>query len=391
MPDRRYADNFKIGNEYIDLRDGVSRAAIEEINGDIESLQAQDNLHSQQITQNLALINANTLAIGNIQYPFIAGKNMVFIGDSWTNGTGADTPSNRFSTLLAGKMGMTEINFGTGGAGWARPGNNFRQQLTYADANLTTEQKEDTMVVLIYGGINDANHWYDEALSDALYRTAVAQTIYQACQVFPNAVIYVAMPNTHLYIFTHLEFNANTWAYMNYVLPETLSRRVVCLNNICNVISGYPDFYASDYSHPSNRGHKVLAGYIGNCMMGGSPDITYWMSNIVLKDDPGFSWRSYETGYIYRQNYDVIFTGGYLEFGDTLTIDTEYYFADLNNVCAAPSIITAVPLIRSEYQVGQLSFGTGGKVYVKLSYACDGAMASPGFWRFGHHDPGLIP
>jgi lysophospholipase L1-like esterase len=77
----------------------------------------------------------------------------VFLGDSYTRGSGASTAANRWSTLVAATKGWTEINQGVSGTGYGTrqdrpPGRPYPDRLAEVVA-------AHPAIVVVSGGIND--------------------------------------------------------------------------------------------------------------------------------------------------------------------------------------------------------------------------------------------
>lgn len=85
--------------------------------------------------------------------PAAARLRVVFLGDSYTRGSGASTMVKRWSSLVAAAQGWTEINQGVGGTGYGTrrdrpPGERYPDRLAeVADAR--------PAIVVVSGGIND--------------------------------------------------------------------------------------------------------------------------------------------------------------------------------------------------------------------------------------------
>jgi acyl-CoA thioesterase I len=83
----------------------------------------------------------------------VAHPRVVFLGDSYTGGSGASTAARRWSSLVAAAQGWTEINQGVGGTGYGTrrdrpPGEPYPDRLAeVADAH--------PAIVVVSGGIND--------------------------------------------------------------------------------------------------------------------------------------------------------------------------------------------------------------------------------------------
>ena len=54
-----------------------------------------------------------------------ANLRVAFLGDEWTAGAGSSAKASRFASLLSGRLGFTQRNFGTDGAGRSGEPNRF--------------------------------------------------------------------------------------------------------------------------------------------------------------------------------------------------------------------------------------------------------------------------
>jgi lysophospholipase L1-like esterase len=82
---------------------------------------------------------------------------VVFIGDSYTDGVGATSPATRWSTLVALKEGWTEDNFGVGGTGYVNQGSASVKPSTYAQRVAEVAAKKPAAVI-VTGGLNDLSY-----------------------------------------------------------------------------------------------------------------------------------------------------------------------------------------------------------------------------------------
>ena len=320
--------------------------------------------------------------LGALQTPIRTGKNIAFFGDSWTRGTGADPVSKRFSTLVADNLGMNELNMSVGASGFCIPNNTILAQIQGANNTLTSAQKENTTIVIIYAGINDIRHWDEYELDFGTYRLAVRECANTASSVFPNAVVYMCLSNTRLKIYEPREFNANTWAIMRFLFTEHQSN-IVCLQNISNVISGDPDFYTNDTFHPSTLGHSVIAGYLCNVLKGGCQDIDYYATGVDLDD--GYSFATGGVMYLFRHNFNIDVTPADIVFPDTITELTK--IGTLQNTNFAPAVASWVSVSHGNNIVGQVGITKNGNVYFAPldSSGASGCLTQPFTYRFGSY------
>ena len=191
------------------------------------------------------------------------GKNIVFIGDSWTVGSGADDPdTEKFSTVLCDSLGMNEINLGVSGAGFARP-TPFQDQ---ADAAvlLSAADRRNTNIIMIIGGMNDLRYTNDETF--AQMTAAVSGLITTLVPYFPNAVICFGI-NTIPY-----ETTATMIEWMERIKQYITARThgpVILFDTFTQMFTGNAGLFAPGLVNPTTYGHARIAGYLRNALLGG--------------------------------------------------------------------------------------------------------------------------
>ncbi|GAA5193129.1 hypothetical protein GCM10023346_17010 [Arthrobacter gyeryongensis] len=80
----------------------------------------------------------------------VNGTTVAFIGDSYTPGTGAGNPANRWTTKLSVDMSWSEVNLGKGGTGYFNAGSSVNYRGVIPDA-----VSSKPAIVLVAGGGND--------------------------------------------------------------------------------------------------------------------------------------------------------------------------------------------------------------------------------------------
>lgn len=261
-------------------------------------------------------VNTLDTKVDGIVQPFIrAGKNIVFFGDSWTVGSGATDPATqRFTTLIATRFGMTEYNYGVGGAGFTRP-NTILAQITSAGSGMSDDEKANTTVVLICAGVNDIRNMSDTTLADFLGAVVNCQEL--AKTTFPNALICMAVGNTMRGPYYD---TARYWVERAIItLRETnTAGKVLIIDHVGAAINGRSNTYASDDLHPNTYGHSLLAGFLANAMRGGSTSTDYYIGtctyNSVVTDNT--------TPHFFRQTENVMITGGKLTLNEAVSTNT---------------------------------------------------------------------
>lgn len=104
---------------------------------------------------------------------------VVFVGDSYTQGTGASRPESRWTTLVSEAMGWREVNLGRGGTGYLADGDRGcgREYCPSYLQMLPQVLAADPDVVVVSGGLNDRPFTGEprlEAQVASLYATLTA-------------------------------------------------------------------------------------------------------------------------------------------------------------------------------------------------------------------------
>jgi len=247
----------------------------------------------------------------------------VCFGDSWTVGTGiaqVDRPTKRFTAIVANKLDCTEFNFGVGASGFIRSGNLFSTQINTADSQMTTEQKNNTGVVLIVGGVND----YRQQLStstQAQFVEGVVSTANLAHTVFPNALIVLGIGNTNLSYFPE---KARQWYSAAISACERqLNFPSIVIKNLYNVISANTALYTSDNLHPNEDGHGYFGGYIANAILGGGQTIFTSLGTVSLNSMTSLDGAEGPTELtIWRVNDEIVVDAAHFMFSPEITAST---------------------------------------------------------------------
>ena len=296
-----------------------------ELDGDMDKLKEEMARIGVTITDTIAaklekmLQDGDFAAIINdelFKIPVHAGNNIVFIGDSWTYGSGATNRlTERFTTLIAQNFGMTEFNFGVGAAGFTRP-NTFISQVETANSSMTTTEKNMTSICLITGGVNDIR-WSSETTLSAFVNAVVA-CVERAKEVFPNAQIVLACGTTTNNTFTDTNRH---WYYqaMKAVKQQHTEGRVLIIDHVGAAINGVEANYTSDNLHPNTLGHSLLAGFLTNAIQGGGTDTEYYVGYYALDSD----YASYvRTPHVFRQTENILFGEGIIELAQDISTNT---------------------------------------------------------------------
>lgn len=195
----------------------------------------------------------------------LRGQTCVFFGDSWCVGGSAGSVENRFSTQICNILGMTERNFGVGGAGFTRS-NSIINEVTTATNQMTASERANVPLVILVGGVNDLNAMGDTTFSEFL--TACSACIDAIHTAFPNALIVAGISNTRVSGLTLEQYNWITGAQERIVYHKNFP--VLVLKNVYNYVRGRTQWYVEDGLHLSTIGHGVFANNIVNAICGGS-------------------------------------------------------------------------------------------------------------------------
>lgn len=262
----------KIGNKEInDLQDEIDTT-----NDNLTTLSGTVDTLSNNVTDNIN-------AISNIQGQLspveqLKGKNFVVIGDSYSQPNIENSVDEYWVKQVALATGMTRYNFAIAGAGFGRDGNIFQTQLSTANTQMTSEQKANTKIVIVYGGINDI-------LNDVLLETVVdnADTLVHGIHTsFPNAKIILIPFN---WGFGRLTDGINIYCTtaITRMVTHCQDVPVVILKNARFWNIGIKSWYRND-AHPSETGYKSIANHIIGAIYGSPEDVeigeTVELSNV---------------------------------------------------------------------------------------------------------------
>lgn len=231
------------------------------------------------LQRNVLDINNNITSLENkvsspIYNPY-EGTNIVFIGDSYTYGTGASDHGGaeimRFSGRLCSMLSANEFNFGIGSTGFCDPGSGgqnttFAQQIAGAVSSMDEAERNRVSVVIIAGGINDA-HDATEYSYNQMY-TAAGECVLRAQLGFKNAKILVVPMLWKGYNFSNRAEN-----YYNAIIEGVKhvvgnERKKVAYMQGCYTWNwGDSTHFNSDKLHPNDDGYQVIANNIYSALM----------------------------------------------------------------------------------------------------------------------------
>lgn len=187
---------------------------------------------------------------------------VVCIGDSYLEGY---TPSgnvtswgDRLATYLGKTVGTTLRKYYKGGSGFgvAVDGKDFNALVNDAYSDIGSSSAGNVGAVIIVGGANE---------SSSITMSDVADTLANARSKFTNAKVYYAYGSNY----------KNQAPYNRVAVLEQYCRGIsgnvgntFFMGDITNILKNYPQLYATDNTHLTETGYRVLAKYILNAMFG---------------------------------------------------------------------------------------------------------------------------
>lgn len=304
-------------------------------------------------------------------YGYFNGHGALFIGDSYTYGTGASDhlsgDTKRFSSLLATRLGATEYNYAVGSTGFCDPGSSgqnatFETQVLNAANALDSLVRNDIHLVVIAGGFNDWNEgatYGADAMQSAANRAARNARTY-----FPNALILVVPM-----LFKGFDANARLWNFENAIINGVGGlngvERTVYIRGAWTWNWGMASHYANDNLHPNDLGHATIASQIYANLLGGtvfenrSWDIRFENNNSSSVDDGG---------YVQFYNGMIVSQGTRITLGDNIPANTATKIAQLPDACA-PRMNISMPFVISNSLHGVIIITTSGAIYVNSDMA----------------------
>jgi len=184
-------------------------------------------------------------------------KTALFIGDSYTAGTGASTTKKRWSSLIIEAMDWHEINFGIGGTGYIRGGNNFcgMSLCPNYDTLIRDTALANPDYVFIAGGQNDQSNYIS---NPQVGKSQILKTFLDLKERFPNSTIIAVGPST-------VYGNPPARSPMDFIIKsveqgaDSIGATKVSLLNPPVLTQ---EMLAGDKVHPNDLGHKAIADKI---------------------------------------------------------------------------------------------------------------------------------
>lgn len=169
---------------------------------------------------------------------------VAFYGDSYTLGTGASTPANRWSTIISERRGWSEFNPSVNGLGFVN------NRLVGIDLpGLIIDDDPD--IVFITMGLND-NFSYPRAGGGI--KSQIAEDFERLTTALPNARFIVVEP----FWYTD-ERPESVEVIIRWVEDAAAAIDADYITGVSRWIEGHPEWMASDRLHPNDAGYAEIA------------------------------------------------------------------------------------------------------------------------------------
>jgi acyl-CoA thioesterase-1 len=193
----------------------------------------------------LAIAGCTTPQPGPASTPAPETVTALFVGDSYTEGVGLDAPRDeRWSSLVAARLGWKEVNAGCSGSGYTRQGltcgNTFAERIDSLSGI-------DADVVVIWGGVNDAGAAPPDAAASA------QETVAAYAEAFPDAELIV------LNAMYYAAPEPPALAAINAALPAAVSEASGRWVDVGPLVADDPSLLGRDGLHPNATGHSRIA------------------------------------------------------------------------------------------------------------------------------------
>jgi lysophospholipase L1-like esterase len=176
---------------------------------------------------------------------------LAIYGDSYTAGSGAESPSSAYPHVLAESLGARRGVHGAAGAGYVLPGTPSGH--TYEDL-VAQNSEPNADVQLVVSGRNDGE--YGSAPTDV--QAAAARTYAMLREAAPGAVLVVVGP-----IWDETNPPRNVYSVRDAIKAAAVEAGAVFVDPLAEEwLFDHPEYIGDDGKHPNNAGHAHLAQLI---------------------------------------------------------------------------------------------------------------------------------
>ncbi|MGG7450611.1 SGNH/GDSL hydrolase family protein [Plantibacter auratus] len=176
------------------------------------------------------------------------GPIVAFYGDSYTLGTGASDPANRWSTVVSEERGWREFNPSVNGLGFVNHRDRFGDGSGDLPSLIIAEQPD---IVFVTMGLNDAFSFDDAAERIHEQITTDLQRLRDA---LPDARFIVVEP----FWYTD-ERPESIETIIDWVADAAREIGADTIPGASHWIEGHPEWMAADGLHPNDEGYAEMA------------------------------------------------------------------------------------------------------------------------------------
>ena len=299
------------------------------------------------------------------KYLSINGTELVVFGDSYTDPTAENSQFGYWPNRLNEALGTTLHNFAIAGAGFGRTAQPISRQQTNCSNTMTSEQANNTSVVVCMAGCNDLLHLEDsEGITPTMINAGILGFINWATSFFPYAEIYV------------IPFNwgyGKLTSYRNVVITNTFNS--IMTYNVARVHIvpyawtwnlGIASRMYRDYIHPNITGYNHICANILNAISGAGPMGFSTGNRLNLENAPGLN-----SGYLeYYCRNGVVYVNGYVRPTNAGAQDLTVYAAGNLPAILTPNdslFVFGLNDSTIHENVGVINFTSNGRLLVNLN------------------------
>ncbi|WP_411557926.1 SGNH/GDSL hydrolase family protein [Plantibacter sp. MPB07] len=176
------------------------------------------------------------------------GPLVAFYGDSYTLGTGASDPANRWSTVVSEERGWREFNPSVNGLGFVNHRDRFGDGSGDLPSLIIAEQPD---IVFVTMGLNDAFSFDDAA--DRIHEQ-ITTDLQRLRDALPEARFIVVEP----FWYTD-ERPQSIETIIGWVAEAAQEIDADTIPGASRWIEGHPEWMAADGLHPNDEGYAEMA------------------------------------------------------------------------------------------------------------------------------------
>jgi len=176
------------------------------------------------------------------------GPLVAFYGDSYTLGTGASDPANRWSTVVSEERGWREFNPSVNGLGFVNHRDRFGDGSGDLPSLIIAEQPD---IVFVTMGLNDAFSFDDAA--DRIHGQ-ITTDLQRLRDALPEARFIVVEP----FWYTD-ERPQSIETIIGWVADAAQEIDADTIPGASHWIEGHPEWMAADGLHPNDEGYAEMA------------------------------------------------------------------------------------------------------------------------------------